>query len=385
MDYEKESLKCHEEAKGKIKIAATVPIDTEEDLAIYYTPGVAAPCLAIADSAKNASKYTCKNRTVAIVTDGSAILGLGNIGSLAGLPVMEGKAALFKRFANVDAFPICLDTQDPDEIIKTVKHIAPGFGAINLEDIAAPACFKVERTLKKELSIPVFHDDQHGTAIVTCAALLNALKVTKKTIAESKVVINGAGAAGTAIAEMLSKLGCKNIILCDSKGIIAKHRKNLNAAKKELLTFTNPDNQEGSLIDALEKADVFIGVSTAGILSQKMIRSMGRQPIIFAMANPIPEILPNEAIAAGAAVVGTGRSDYVNQINNVLVFPALFKGALEAHAQKITDKMLLAAVYALAGVVTESELSPEYIIPTPFHPDVTPAIANAVRLAWTKE
>lgn len=340
-----------------------------------------APCLAIKEDPALASKYTARDRMVAIVTDGSAILGLGNIGALAGMPVMEGKAVLFKHFAGVDAFPICLATQDPEEIIATVKNIAPGFGGINLEDIAAPACFEVERRLKEELSIPVFHDDQHGTAIVTCAALYNALRLTGRSMDAVKVVINGAGAAGCAIAHMLYKLGCRQILLCDSKGIVSADR-SLTPAKKEMLTITNPENLSGTLADAMVHADVFIGVSAPDCVTADMVKSMAPDPILFAMANPNPEIQPDAAKAAGAAVVGTGRSDYPNQINNVLVFPGLFRGALDARAEKITDAMLMAAVHALAGLIPEEELTPENIIPSVFHPQAAKAIAEAVRKAW---
>ena len=383
MNYGEKSLRLHEAAHGKIEITPTVSVENGEDLSVYYTPGVAAPCLAIAEDEKLASKYTAKPRTVAVVTDGSAILGLGNIGSLSGLPVMEGKAVLFKRFADVDAFPICLATQNPEEIIATVKNIAPGFGGINLEDIAAPACFEVEQRLKEELSIPVFHDDQHGTAIVTCAALLNALKVTGRTPEKPKVVINGAGAAGCAIAEMLSKLGFSQILVCDSKGIISASCP-LNPAKEKLLTFTNPLNQSGTLADALSGSDVFIGVSAPNCVTEEMAASMAEDSIIFAMANPNPEIHPDAAKKAGAAVVGTGRSDFPNQINNVLVFPALFRGALDACAEKITEEMCIAAVQALAAVIPEEELSADYIIPDVFNPKVTEYIAAAVSESWQK-
>lgn len=381
MDYGKLALQRHEEAGGKIEIASRVEVVDGEDLAIYYTPGVAAPCLEIAADPSAASKYTSRDRMVAIVTDGSAILGLGNIGGLAGMPVMEGKAILFKHFANVDAFPICLATQDPEEIIQTVKNIAPGFGGINLEDIAAPACFEVERRLKKELNIPVFHDDQHGTAIVTCAALLNALKLTKRALENCKVVINGAGAAGSAIAQMIYNLGCCNILICDSKGIVSSHRQ-LTPAKQELMGFTNPGDIAGKLSDAVIGADVFIGVSAPNVLTQDMVKTMAKDPIIFAMANPNPEILPDDAKAAGAAVVGTGRSDFPNQINNVLVFPSLFRGALDAKATRITSEMLIAAVHALADSIPDDELTTENILPTVFNKEASKALADAVQKAW---
>lgn len=381
MDYGKLALQRHQEAGGKIEIASRVELKDGEDLAIYYTPGVAAPCLEIAEDPSAAAKYTSRDRLVAIVTDGSAILGLGNIGGLAGMPVMEGKAILFKHFADVDAFPICLATQDPEEIIQTVKNIAPGFGGINLEDIAAPACFEVERRLKKELNIPVFHDDQHGTAIVTCAALLNALKLTGRNLESCKIVINGAGAAGCAIGQMIYNLGCRNILICDSKGIVSTHRQ-LTPSKKELLTFTNPGDIAGQLADAVIGADVFIGVSAPNVLTPEMVKTMAKNPVIFAMANPVPEILPDAAKAAGAAVVGTGRSDFPNQINNVLVFPSLFRGALDAKATCITEEMLMAAVHALADSIPEDQLNPENILPTVFNKEASAALAHAVEKAW---
>ncbi len=381
MDYGKLALQRHQEAGGKIEIASRVELKDGEDLAIYYTPGVAAPCLEIAEDPSAAAKYTSRDRLVAIVTDGSAILGLGNIGGLAGMPVMEGKAILFKHFADVDAFPICLATQDPEEIIQTVKNIAPGFGGINLEDIAAPACFEVERRLKKELNIPVFHDDQHGTAIVTCAALLNALKLTGRNLESCKIVINGAGAAGCAIGQMIHNLGCRNILICDSKGIVSTHRQ-LTPSKKELLTFTNPGDIAGQLADAVIGADVFIGVSAPNVLTPEMVKTMAKNPVIFAMANPVPEILPDAAKAAGAAVVGTGRSDFPNQINNVLVFPSLFRGALDAKATCITEEMLMAAVHALADSIPEDQLNPENILPTVFNKEASAALAHAVEKAW---
>lgn len=381
MDYGKLALQRHQEAGGKIEIASRVKLKDGEDLAIYYTPGVAAPCLEIAEDPSAAAKYTSRDRLVAIVTDGSAILGLGNIGGLAGMPVMEGKAILFKHFADVDAFPICLATQDPEEIIQTVKNIAPGFGGINLEDIAAPACFEVERRLKKELNIPVFHDDQHGTAIVTCAALLNALKLTGRNLESCKIVINGAGAAGCAIGQMIHNLGCRNILICDSKGIVSTHRQ-LTPSKKELLTFTNPGDIAGQLADAVIGADVFIGVSAPNVLTPEMVKTMAKNPVIFAMANPVPEILPDAAKAAGAAVVGTGRSDFPNQINNVLVFPSLFRGALDAKATCITEEMLMAAVHALADSIPEDQLNPENILPTVFNKEASAALAHAVEKAW---
>ncbi len=386
MDYEQRSLICHKKSQGKIQLTSKVPVKTEEDLAIYYTPGVSAPCLAIQKNHNLAYDYTSKGNLVAVITDGSAILGLGNIGSLAGMPVMEGKSILFKNFANIDAFPICLAVQDPEKIIETIKNIAPGFAGINLEDIAAPHCFEIEKRLSKELDIPVFHDDQHGTAIVTCAAVLNSLKLTGKCISDIRIVINGAGAAGTAIAHMLHLLGAKTILVCDRQGILdRKENKILNKNKADLLNFCNPDNETGSLSDALIQADLFIGVSAPDVVTPVMVQSMKKNPILFAMANPKPEIHPDSAKEAGAAIIGTGRSDFPNQINNVLVFPGLFRGALDAKAKKITEGMLLAAVEALCSLIPESNLSEKNILPSVFDPRVVPAIASAVSAQWKKE
>lgn len=379
MDYYAEALKLHEQHQGKIAVASKVPVETADDMSIAYTPGVARPCMAISEDVNNVYKYTAKGNLVAVVSDGSAVLGLGNIGAAAAMPVMEGKAVLFKRFGNVDAFPICLDTQDIDEIIRTVKLIAPVFGGINLEDIGSPRCFEIERRLETELDIPVFHDDQHGTAIVVTAALLNALKVVGKDIADIKVVLNGPGAAGTAIIKMMLTAGVKNVIAVDLQGILCNGREGcVEGYKKDLCDITNPENIEGDLARALEDADVFIGVSSAGALKPEMIAAMAPDPIVFAMANPEPEIMYDQAIAAGVKVMGTGRSDMPNQINNVLAFPGIFRGALDARARDINDDMKLAAAYAIAGLISDSELKPEYIIPSALDQRVAKAVAAAV-------
>lgn len=383
MDYNEEALKIHKKYHGKIEVNCKVSLDNKDDLSIAYTPGVAQPCKEIHQNPATVYDYTCKNNTVAVVSDGTAVLGLGDIGAHAAIPVMEGKAALFKKFADVDAFPICLDTKDPEEIIRTVKNIAPCFGGINLEDIASPKCFEIERRLEKELDIPVFHDDQHGTGIVVTAALLNALKLTGKSIDKVKIILNGPGAAGTAIIKMLLAAGAKYIIACDENGILYKDRGiGIRDHKKELCEITNPENLKGNLSDAIQGADVFIGVSVAGALSPEMIHTMACDPIVFAMANPTPEIMYDEAIAAGVRVMGTGRSDYPNQINNVLAFPGIFKGALAARARNITPEMKVAAAHAIADIVSEEELSAEYIIPSIFNPNVTNAVAEAVKSAW---
>lgn len=379
MDYYAEALKLHEQHQGKIAVASKVPVETADDMSIAYTPGVARPCMAISEDVNNVYKYTAKGNLVAVVSDGSAVLGLGNIGAAAAMPVMEGKAVLFKRFGNVDAFPICLDTQDIDEIIRTVKLIAPVFGGINLEDIGSPRCFEIERRLETELDIPVFHDDQHGTAIVVTAALLNALKVVGKDIADIKMVLNGPGAAGTAIIKMMLTAGVKNVIAVDLQGILCNGREGcVEGYKKDLCDITNPENIEGGLARALEGADVFIGVSSAGALKPEMIAAMAPDPIVFAMANPEPEIMYDQAIAAGVKVMGTGRSDMPNQINNVLAFPGIFRGALDARARDINDDMKLAAAYAIAGLISDSELKPEYIIPSALDQRVAKAVAAAV-------
>lgn len=381
MDYYKKALELHEKYRGKIDIKCNMPLNNRDDLAVAYTPGVAQPCLEIAKDAKNAYKYTSKSHLVAIVTDGSAVLGLGNIGGIAGMPVMEGKAALFKAFGGVDGFPICLSTQDTEEIIAAVRAIAPTFGGINLEDISAPRCFEIEQRLERELDIPVFHDDQHGTAIVVTAALMNALKIVNKRMDEIKVALSGPGAAGTAIIKMLQYCGVKNIIACDSKGTLCRERTDLDPYKAALAESTNPENISGSLADAVRGADVFVGVSVPGVLTAEMVKTMAKSPIIFAMANPVPEIGYDEAIAAGAAVMGTGRSDFPNQINNVLAFPGIFRGALDCGAREINYDMKLAAATAIAELVSAEELSPEYIIPDPFDPRVAENVARRVKEA----
>ena len=378
MDYYKKALELHEKYKGKIDIKCDMPLNNREDLAVAYTPGVAQPCLEIAKDPENAYKYTSKGHLVAIVTDGSAVLGLGNIGGMAGMPVMEGKAALFKRFGGVDGFPICLSTQNTEEIIAAVRAIAPTFGGINLEDISAPRCFEIEERLERELDIPVFHDDQHGTAIVVTAALINALKIVGKEMKDIKVALSGPGAAGTAIIKMLQHCGVKNIVACDSRGIIFRGREGLDAHKTLLARTTNPENASGSLADAVRGADVFVGVSAPGILTAEMVKTMAEKPVIFAMANPVPEIGYEEALAAGAAVVGTGRSDFPNQINNVLAFPGIFRGALDCGAREINYDMKTAAAAAIAELVLPEQLSPEYIIPDPFDPRVAENVARRV-------
>ncbi len=383
MDYYKEALRLHEENKGKLAVVSKTKINTLEDLSLVYTPGVGQACLEIKKNPQDVYKYTSKGNMVAVITDGSAVLGLGNIGPAAALPVMEGKCVLFKEFADVNAFPICLDTQDTDEIVFIAKSLAPSFGGINLEDIAAPRCFEVEKKLQDMVDIPVFHDDQHGTAVVTTAGLINALKLVKKDIDQVKVVINGAGAAGTAIAKMFLEIGIKDILCCARAGILAGDMvEELDHARLSLGTLTNPENIHGTLADAIKGADVFIGVSGPGLLTKDMVKSMNQNSIIFAMANPEPEIQPVLAKEGGAAVIGTGRSDYPNQINNVSVFPGIFKGALEARAKRITGEMKIAAAYALAGVVADAELGPDYILPSALRKDVASIIAKAVADAW---
>ncbi|RKL65532.1 NAD-dependent malic enzyme [Salipaludibacillus neizhouensis] len=373
------SLELHSRYKGKLKIGVKMTIENMQDLSLVYSPGVAAPCEEIFHNPDKIYDYTIKGNAVAVVSDGSAVLGLGNIGGGASMPVMEGKAALFKGFAGIDAFPICLNTQDPELIISTVKALEPTFGGINLEDISAPNCFIIEERLKKEMNIPVFHDDQHGTAIVTCAALINALKLVQKNIEDVKVVVNGAGAAGVAVTKLLLNLGVQDIILCDSKGAIYKERiDGMNPIKETLAEQTNKNRISGSLEDVIRGTDVFIGVSVAGAITPEMIHSMNRNAIIFAMANPIPEIMPDIATAAGATVVGTGRSDLPNQVNNVLAFPGVFKGALQVLASEINEEMKLAAVYAIANLVDSSLLRNDYVIPNPFDERVVQAVSNAV-------
>ena len=380
MDYATASLKLHYEWAGKIDYIPKMPVKNREDLSLAYTPGVAQPCLEIQKDISKSYVLTGRHNLVAVVTDGTAVLGLGDIGPEAGMPVMEGKCVLFKAFGGVDAVPLCLRSKDPDEIVNTVSLLAGSFGGINLEDISAPRCFEIERKLKARCDIPVFHDDQHGTAVVTLAALLNALKLTNRRLEDIRVVTSGAGAAGIAIIKLMISLGLKNIIMCDRAGAIYKGRKNLNEAKEEIAEITNPKIIEGSLADALKGADVFIGVSGPGTMTPEMVRTMAKDPILFAMANPMPEIMPDEAYAAGAAIVGTGRSDYPNQINNVLAFPGIFRGALDVRASDINDAMKIAAALALAGLVAD-DLSRDNIIPEPFDPRVGPAVAEAVRQA----
>ena len=379
MIVNEKALKLHEEWQGKIETVSKCPIKTREDLALAYTPGVAEPCKVIADNKDAIYTYTSKANTVAVVSDGSAVLGLGNIGAYAAMPVMEGKAALFKEFGNVNAVPICLDTQDTEEIIETVIRIAPAFGGINLEDISAPRCFEIESRLKEVLDIPVFHDDQHGTAIVVLAGIMNGLRLTGKKKEECQVVVNGAGSAGIAITRLLLNYGFKHVTMCDRFGIVSKNYPDLNWMQKEMLNYTNLENKEGTLADALNGADIFVGVSAPGIVTAEMVASMNKDAIMFAMANPVPEIMPDIARAAGARVVGTGRSDFPNQINNVTAFPGIFKGALEGRARQITEKMKLAAATALAGLVTDEELSEDFIMPDPFDPRIVDVVAKAVK------
>ncbi len=375
-DYSKRSIEAHKKYGGKVAITSKMPLDSKDDLSLAYTPGVAQPCLEIAEDVSKAYDYTWKKNTVAVVSDGSAVLGLGNIGPEASLPVMEGKAVLFKKFANIDAVPVVLASQDTEEIIQAIKMIAPTYGGINLEDISAPRCFKIEERLKEELSIPVMHDDQHGTAVVTLAGLMNSLKLTGKSFKELKVVINGAGAAGIAIINLLRHVGVEVVIMCDSRGIIHRNRKDLSPIKQKMAAVTNINNMEGGLEDAIKDSDVFIGVSVPGVLNGEMIKSMNRDPIIFAMSNPIPEIMPEEAHKAGARIVATGRSDFSNQINNVLAFPGIFRGLLDARSSEITTEMYVAAAKAIADQV--ADLDEEHIIPSAFDENVAPAVAKAV-------
>lgn len=378
MDYNAASLKMHEENQGKLEVALKVQLENKDDLSTAYTPGVAEPCREIHKNPADAYKYTLKANTVAVVSDGTAVLGLGDIGPLAAIPVMEGKSVLFKKFGNVDAFPICLDTKDTEEIIETVKRIAPSFGGINLEDISAPRCFEIERRLKEELDIPVFHDDQHGTAIVVAAGLTNALKIVGKKWEDCSAVISGAGSAGISICKLLQSFGLGNVVLVDSKGALVDGDPRLNPAKQEIAAVTNKNNESGSLADVLKGKDIFIGVSAPGLVTADMVRTMASDPIVFAMANPTPEIMPDEAKAGGARIVATGRSDFPNQINNVLVFPGIFRGALDARASAITEPMKEAAARAIAAVVSEDELSEEYIIPDAFNENVAKVVAKAV-------
>ena len=379
MTNNEKALKMHEECNGKIETTAKAHVNSREDLAIAYTPGVAEPCKVIAQDPEAAYKYTMKANTVAVVSDGSAVLGLGNIGALAAMPVMEGKAVLFKEFGGVNAVPICLDTQDTEEIIKSVVNIAPAFGGINLEDISAPRCFEIETRLKELLNIPVFHDDQHGTAIVVLAGIINALKVTGKKKEDCRVVVNGAGSAGVAITKLLLTYGFPHITMCDINGIISKNSPNLNWMQQQMTEVTNLEERTGTLADALKGADIFVGVSAPNIVSKEMVASMNKDAILFAMANPVPEIMPDLAKEAGAKVVGTGRSDFPNQVNNVVAFPGIFKGALEGRATQITEEMKLAAANAIAGLVPEEELNENNILPEAFDPRVADTVSKAIK------
>ena len=379
MTTNEKALMLHEKWNGKLETTSKAPVKSREDLSYAYTPGVAEPCKVIAQDKEAAYKYTMKSNTVAVVSDGSAVLGLGNIGPYAAMPVMEGKAVLFKEFGGVNAVPICLDTQDTEEIIKAVTYLAPGFGGINLEDISAPRCFEIEERLKEILDIPVFHDDQHGTAIVVLAGIINALKVVGKKKEECQIVVNGAGSAGIAITRLLLTYGFPHIIMCDKAGILSKDTKDLNWMQQKMTQVTNLDNKTGTLADALKGADIFVGVSAPGIVSPEMVASMNKDSILFAMANPVPEIMPDDAKAAGARVVGTGRSDFHNQVNNVIAFPGIFKGALEGRATQITEEMKLAAASAIASLVPDDELNETNILPEAFHPEVAGLVAQAVK------
>lgn len=379
MTTAEKALQAHEEWNGKFDTVSKAKIDSREALAIAYTPGVAEPCKVIAKDKEAAYKYTIKANTILVVSDGSAVLGLGNIGPEAAMPVMEGKAVLFKEFGNVNAVPICLNTQDTEEIIKAVTWLAPGYGGVNLEDISAPRCFEIEERLKETLNIPVFHDDQHGTAIVVLAALINALKIVKKEAKDCKVVVNGSGAAGIAITKLMLNYGFKNAILCDSKGIICDGMDGLNPVKQQMAKITNPNHEMGKLADAVKGADIFVGVSAPGVLTGDMVKTMNKDSIILAMANPVPEIMPDEAKAAGARIVGTGRSDFPNQVNNVVAFPGIFRGALEGRARQITEEMKMAAALAIANLVPEDKLNEENIMPEAFDPKVATTVAEAVK------
>ena len=381
MNYAEESLKKHYEWKGKIEVVCRAPLVTREDLSLAYTPGVAQPCLEIQKDIDKSYELTRRSNLVAVITDGTAVLGLGDIGPEAGMPVMEGKCALFKSFGDVDAIPLCVKSKDVDEIVKTVSLISGSFGGVNLEDISAPRCFEIERRLKEVCDIPIFHDDQHGTAVVVLAAMMNALKITGKKIDEVRVVTSGAGAAGIAIIKLLIKMGLKDVVLCDRKGAIYKGREGLNPEKEEMAAITNQQMRKGTLADVLKGADIFIGISAPGLVTPEMVKSMAKDPILFPMANPTPEIMPDEAKAAGAAVVGTGRSDFANQINNVLAFPGIFRGALDVRASDINDEMKIAAAKAIAGYIPEDQLSPENIIPSALDKNVAQAVAKAVAQA----
>ena len=384
MDTKQFALEQHEKWQGKIEVISRAEINTPEDLAVAYTPGVAEPCLKIAENVDLSYTYTRRSNLVAVVTDGSAVLGLGNIGPEAGMPVMEGKCALFKAFADVDAFPLCIRSNDVEEIVHTIELLAGSFGGINLEDISAPRCFEIEAQLKKRCDIPVFHDDQHGTAVVTCAALINACKLTGRELKDIRVVFSGAGAAGISIAKLMQRMGVTDIIICDSKGAIYEGREGMNPEKAQIATWTNQEGVKGSLADAVRGADVFVGVSAPGVLTQDMVRTMAADPIVFACANPVPEIMPNEALAAGAAVAATGRSDFPNQINNVLAFPGIFRGALDVRASDINDDMMEAAAYAIADLVDDEHRCAEYVIPGAFDKRVAAAVAAAVAEAARK-
>ena len=384
MDKKEFALQEHEKWHGKIEVVAHAPITNCDELAVAYTPGVAEPCLKISENVDLSYVYTRRSNLVAVVTDGTAVLGLGDIGPEAGMPVMEGKCALFKTFGDVDAFPLCIRSKEVDDIVNTVKLLAGSFGGVNLEDISAPRCFEIEKRLKEVCDIPIFHDDQHGTAIVTLAAMINALKLVNKKIEDIEVVVNGAGAAGVAITKLLMSKGLKKVILCDRKGAIYKGRDGLNDIKTEMAEISNLEMKKGGLEEVIKGADVFVGVSAPGCLTKEMVKSMAKDPIIFAMANPVPEILPCEAIEAGAKIVGTGRSDFPNQINNVLAFPGIFRGALDVHARDINDEMKIAAAEAIANVIPENEITPEYIIPDAFNPAVKEAVSTAVKEAARK-
>ena len=384
MDKKEFALKQHEEWNGKLEVVSRAKLETPEDLAVAYTPGVAEPCLKISEDVDLSYKYTRRGNMVAVVTDGTAVLGLGDIGPEAGMPVMEGKCVLFKEFGGVDAFPLCVRSKSVDDIVRTVELLAGSFGGVNLEDISAPRCFEIERQLKEKCDIPIFHDDQHGTAVVTAAAMLNALKLTGKNLADIKVVTSGAGAAGIAIIKLLISLGLKNVIMCDRTGAIYEGREGLNAEKQEMAKISNRNMEKGTLADVIKGADVFIGVSAPGTVTEDMVKSMAENPILFPMANPVPEIMPDLAKNAGAAVVGTGRSDFPNQINNVLAFPGIFRGTLDVRASDINDEMKVAAAYAIANLISEDELNADYIIPNPFDKRVAEAVAKAVSEAAIK-
>ena len=381
LSVKEKALKLHKDNQGKLEVISKVPVNTKEDLSLAYTPGVAEPCLKIKENYDDIYEYTSKGNIVAVVTNGTAVLGLGDIGAGAGLPVMEGKAVLFKTFAGVDAFPICLNSKNVDEIINTVKLMEPSFGGINLEDIKAPECFEIERRLKEEMNIPVFHDDQHGTAIVVLAAIINSLKVTKRNIADAKFVINGAGSAGISIAKLLMRAGAKHVTMVDRIGIIEESQEWMNDAQKEIAKVTNREHLTGTLADAVKGADAFIGVSAPGVLTKEMVSTMAKDSIVFAMANPVPEIFPDEAKAGGALVAGTGRSDYPNQVNNLLAFPGIFRGALDVRATDINEEMKIAAAYGIAELIPESELTPEYVIPAATDRRISPVVASFVAKA----